>query len=180
MHLSLDGFVAGPNGEMDWIRVDEEMFDYAGRQTDRSDTALYGRVTYQMMDAYWPTAGDKPNASKHDKEHSAWYNTVEKVVLSNSLTQGGPKTRFIAANALAEVKALKQKPGNDIVIFGSPRVCHALMAENLIDEFWLFQNPILLGKGIPMFANIGDRVGLELLETKVFKSGVVGRHYKLA
>src|SRR3954451_2063336 len=85
MHVSVDGFVAGPNGEMDWIHVDEDMFDYAGEQTDNADKALYGRVTYQMMDSYWPTAGDKPNASKHDIQHSQWYNNVEKIVLSRTL-----------------------------------------------------------------------------------------------
>src|SRR5204863_1178783 len=85
MHASLDGFVAGPNGEMDWIKVDDEMFDYAGKRTNESDTALYGRVTYDMMEAYWPTAANQPNASKHDIEHSAWYNQVEKIVVSKSL-----------------------------------------------------------------------------------------------
>jgi dihydrofolate reductase len=85
MHTSLDGFVAGPNGEMDWITVDEEIFDYASGRTNESDTALYGRVTYQMMEAYWPTAADQPGATKHDKEHSAWYNKVLKVVLSKTM-----------------------------------------------------------------------------------------------
>src|SRR5882672_2392038 len=85
MHVSLDGFVAGPNGEMDWIKVDEEIFDYAGYRTNEADTALYGRVTYDMMEGYWPTAADQPNASKHDIEHSKWYKKVEKVVLSRSM-----------------------------------------------------------------------------------------------
>jgi dihydrofolate reductase len=85
MHTTLDGFVAGPNGEMDWINVDDAIFDYAGMLTDQADTALYGRVTYEMMDSYWPTAGDQPNASKHDIQHSDWYNRVTKVVISNSL-----------------------------------------------------------------------------------------------
>ncbi|HWJ28077.1 MAG TPA: dihydrofolate reductase family protein [Flavisolibacter sp.] len=80
MHVSLDGYVAGPNGEMDWITVNEDIFDYAGRRTNEADTALYGRVTYQMMEGYWPTAADHPNASKHDIEHSAWYNKLEKLV----------------------------------------------------------------------------------------------------
>ena len=69
MHVSLDGFVAGPNGEMNWIKVDEEIFDYVGKRIGESDTALYGRVTYDMMEGYWPTAGDGPDASKHDIEH---------------------------------------------------------------------------------------------------------------
>src|SRR5688572_18271817 len=85
MHVTLDDFVAGPNGEMDWITVNEEIFDYAGERTNQADTALYGRVTYEMMQSYWPTAADQPSATKHDIEHSRWYNKVPKVVLSKSL-----------------------------------------------------------------------------------------------
>src|SRR3972149_5829635 len=85
MHTSLDGFVAGPKGEMDWIIVDEGMFDYALKQTDESDIALYGRVTYQMMESYWPTAADNPEATKHDIEHSRWYNSVTKVIISGTM-----------------------------------------------------------------------------------------------
>src|SRR5690349_7313943 len=89
MHTSLDGFVAGANGEMNWIKVDEEIFDFVGTMTEQSDTALYGRVTYEMMEGYWPKAGEQPGASKHDKEHSAWYNSVSKVVLSRTMKQDG-------------------------------------------------------------------------------------------
>ena len=70
MHISLDGFVAGLNGEMDWIKVDEEIFDYVGKRIGEGDTALYGQVTYQMMENYWPAAGTKPEATRHDIEHS--------------------------------------------------------------------------------------------------------------
>src|SRR5690242_8430146 len=97
MHVSLDGFVTGPNGEMDWIKVDDEIFDFAGQRTNESDLALYGRVTWQMMDAYWPTAADQPNASKHDIEHSAWYNQVEKIVVSRTMKgKQLPKTKIIS------------------------------------------------------------------------------------
>src|SRR6476661_7654374 len=89
MHISLDGFVAGPNGEMGWIKVDEEIFDHVGKRIGEGDTALYGRVTYQMMENYWPAAGAKPNASKHDIEHSAWYNKIHKVVLSKTMEEEG-------------------------------------------------------------------------------------------
>ncbi len=85
MHVSLDGFAAGPNGEMNWIKLDNEAFDHVKQLTDESDAAIYGRVTWEMMDNYWPTAGDKPDASKHDKEHSEWYNSIEKFVISKSL-----------------------------------------------------------------------------------------------
>src|SRR5438067_7478247 len=98
MHTTLDGFVAGPNGEMDWIHVDEEIFDYAGKETANADTALYGRVTYEMMQAYWPTAADQPNASKHDIEHSTWYNSVTKVVLSKTMQDSSIKNTVIISD----------------------------------------------------------------------------------
>lgn len=78
LHISLDGFVAGPGGEMDWINFDDEMFDFAGSLTGNAGAALYGRKTFDMMDAYWPAAGNQLNATKHDKEHSAWYKQCTK------------------------------------------------------------------------------------------------------
>jgi dihydrofolate reductase len=178
MHVSLDGFVAGPKGEMNWIHVDEEMFEYSFRQTELSDTGLYGRVTYQMMEAYWPTAGIKSDASKHDKEHSAWYNKVAKVIVSRTMKgENLPNTVIISENLREEILKIKEKPGKDIVIFGSPSTSHALMAEDLIDEFWLFVNPILLGKGIPLFKGIQEARNLKFLSSHIFVSGVVGLHY---
>src|SRR3954470_10090079 len=119
MHTSLDGFVAGLNGEMNWINVDEEMFDFVGTMTEQSDTALYGRVTYEMMQSYWPTAGDEPNASKHDKEHSAWYNKVAKVVLSGTITDTGLQNTKVISNQLSEnINKIKQQDGKNILIFG--------------------------------------------------------------
>ena len=70
MHTSLDAFVAGPNGEMDWIKLDAALFDFVGEMTDKADTAIYGRVTYELMENYWPTAADKPGATKHDEIHA--------------------------------------------------------------------------------------------------------------
>lgn len=179
MHTSLDGFVGGPNGEMDWINVDDDMFEYAGKQTDEADTALYGRVTYEMMESYWPAAGDQPDASKHDKQHSAWYNSVEKAVVSRTLQQEGRrKTRIISDNIPGEIISLKQAEGKNILVFGSPSVVHALMADNLIDHYWLFVNPVLLGQGIPLFRNIKERIKLKRIETITFNSGVVCLHFE--
>jgi dihydrofolate reductase len=181
MHTSLDGFVAGPAGEMDWINVDEELFDYTAGLTDEADTALYGRVTYEMMDSYWPGAGDQPNASKHDIHHSQWYNRVAKVVVSDTMKGSHiPNTRIIGGENLADgIQRLKEEPGNNIQIFGSPTLCHALMEHNLIDEYWLFVNPVLLGEGIPLFKNINNRVALKLANSQAFASGVAGLHYRL-
>ena len=92
MHTSLDGFVASIKGEMNWMHIDEELFDYAGNRTNESDLALYGRKTFEMMEGYWPTAASKPNASRHDIEHSTWYNQVQKIVLSKTLDGSKLKT----------------------------------------------------------------------------------------
>jgi len=179
MHTSLDGYVGGPNGEMDWIQVDEEMFDYAAQRTRAADTALYGRVTYQMMEGYWPTAGNQPNATQHDIEHSQWYNQVEKVVWSKTLPDAKvPKIKMVRNNIADEIKKLKQGAGKDILMFGSPTVAHSLMAENLIDDYWLLVNPVLLGRGIPLFQDVKARTALTLAASKIFASGVVCLHYQ--
>lgn len=178
MHVSLDGFVAGPNREMDWIKLDDEIFDYANNRTKEADMALYGRVTYELMDGYWPTAADQPNASKHDIEHGTWYNQVDKVILSKTMQgQQLPNTIIISDDIEHRIKALKQQAGKEIIIFGSPGASHTLVQYGLIDEFWLFVNPVLLGKGIPLFkeAPITD---LKLVNSKPFPSGVVCLHYQ--
>jgi len=179
IHTSLDGYAAGTKGEMDWIHVDEEIFDYAADRTNKSDTALYGRITYELMESYWPTAADKPGASKHDKEHSAWYKTVNKVILSKSMQgQNLKNTTIISDNIEKHIKELKQKEGKEIIIFGSPSAAHSLMQFDLIDEYWLFVNPVLLGKGIPVFDKISKMIQLKLIASHSFSSGVVCLHYE--
>lgn len=178
MHISLDGFVAGPNGEMDWIKVDEEIFDHVGKRISEGDTALYGRVTYEMMESYWPTAADQPNASKHDIEHSEWYSKVYKVVLSKTIKDSHlANTKVISGNLSENLNEIKQGTGSDILVFGSPTATHALIQQNLIDGYWLFVNPVILGQGIPLFAGINDKVKLKLLTTRQFACGVTELNY---
>ncbi len=179
MHTSLDGFVAGPSGEMNWITATDEIFDFVATMTDKVDTALYGRVTYEMMESYWPEAGKKPNASKHDIEHSAWYGKVPKVVLSKTMSEEGlENTTVISGGLAARINNIKEQPGKNILIFGSPGASHSLLREGLIDEFWLFVNPVLLGEGIPLFKGVQELTKLKLLETKIFSSGVIALHYE--
>jgi len=178
MHMSLDGFVAGPKGEMDWIKVDQEIFDYVGKRISEGDTALYGRVTYRMMENYWPTAADKPGATRHDIEHSKWYKKVHKIVLSKTMNGVSlPNTTVISDNLADRINEIKKEAGKDILLFGSPTATHALMQLNLIDGYWLFVNPIILGKGIPLFAGIKDKATLNLLSTRQFTCGVTEMGY---
>lgn len=179
MHLSLDGFVSGPNGELNWVKVDDEIFDYVGKRISEGDTALYGRVTYQMMENYWPTAGDKPDATKHDIEHSKWYKKVHKVVLSKTIKDAGlTNTKVIGDNLSEQINEIKQQAGPDILLFGSPSATNSLIQLDLIDGYWLFVNPIILGRGIPLFAGIKDKIKLKLLPTtRQFTCGVTELNY---
>jgi len=178
MHISLDGFVAGQNGEMDWIKVDEEIFDYVGKRISKSDTALYGRLTYQMMESYWPTAADHPTASRHDIEHSKWYGKVQKVVLSKTINNAGLiNTEIISENLTDRIKEIKQQTDTEILLFGSPTATHSLIQQNLIDGYWLFVNPVILGRGIPLFVDVKEKIKLSLLDTRQFDCGVTALNY---
>lgn len=179
MHTSVDGFVAGPKGEMNWIKVDDALFDFVATMTEGADTALYGRVTYEMMQSYWPHAGKQPNASKHDKEHSAWYNRVSKVVLSRTLQQSHLQNTQVIGDELSDnINKLKQQDGKNILIFGSPGASQSLLNEGLVDEFWLFVNPIILGQGMPLFKDMAGTTRLTLVESKTFASSVIALHYQ--
>jgi dihydrofolate reductase len=183
VHISLDGFLAGPNGEMDWIKIDEEIFDFVGKRISKGDTAIYGRVTYKMMENYWPTAADKPTATRHDIEHSKWYSKVHKVVLSKTMNAADPvaigltNTTIISDKLSERINEIKQQPGEDILLFGSPTATHSLIQQNLIDGYWLFVNPIILGQGIPLFVDIKDKIKLKLLTTRQFNCGVTELNY---
>lgn len=180
MHISLDGFVAGPNGEMDWIKVDEEIFAHVGNRINQGNTALYGRTTYQMMESYWPTAANNPSATRHDIEHAAWYKKVHKIVLSKTMKDTVlANTTIISDNLSQRINAIKQPGGSEILVFGSPMATHSLIQHNLIDGYWLFVNPIVLGKGIPLFKDIHDKIKLKLETTRQFNSGVTELNYSV-
>lgn len=178
IHTSLDGFVAGLNGELNWIKLDDAMFDFVATMTDQADTALYGRVTYEMMQSYWPTAGEQPNATKHDIEHSTWYNKVSKIVLSKTIHETELNNTKVISDQLSDnINKLKQMEGKNILIFGSPGASQSLSNQGLIDEFWLFVNPLILGQGVPLFKNVTGTTKLKLVESKTFACGVIALHY---
>jgi dihydrofolate reductase len=179
MHVSLDGFVAGPNGEMNWIKIDDEMFEDVGKLTQHADTALYGRITFQMMESYWPTAAETPNPSKHTIEHSRWANESIKIVFSKTLTSTNwQHTVFISDDIPQQMEAFKKQPGKNALLIGSPGVSQVFIQHNLIDEYWLNVNPVILGEGIPLFADKSKQIDLELISQREYKPGVMGLHYQ--
>lgn len=179
MHISLDGFAAGPNGELDWISYDEELEKYAEEVVRTVGAPLYGRVTYQMMESYWPTVLTNPAATRHEIEHAHWVENIPKIVFSKTLEKvEWNNTTLIKDNIAVEISKLKQQPGKDLVIFGSPGLAHTLMRLDLIDEYRLTVNPVILGSGMPVFKDLKDRGELKLLNTKTFGSGVIALHYE--
>lgn len=179
MHMSLDGFAAGPNGELDWVAYDEELEKYAEGIVDSVGTALYGRTTYQMME-YWRTVPSNPDATAHERAHAAWIEAIPKVVVSTTLgSVDWHNTTIIADKVVEEISQLKQQPGKDIVIFGSPSLTQALAQLNLVDEYQLTLSPVLLGNGMQFFAPLTAKQPLQLLSNHSFASGALGLHYKV-
>jgi dihydrofolate reductase len=178
MHVSLDGFAATPNHGLDFLTYDKELEQYADEVVKTVGSPVYGRTTYQLMESYWPTVLRKPDADKHALEHAQWVETVPKIVFSKTLTEvTWNNTQLIKDNIAEEVKKLKQQPGKDLVIFGSPGLATTLINLSLIDEYKLTVHPIILGSGISVFTNNTTKSTLKLVDSKTMKSGVVTLHY---
>ena len=177
-HTSLDGFIAGENGSLDGFEASEENLQFVCSLTEQADAALFGRISYQLLDSYWPTARELPNASKGTIAYSNWYNDATKIVISKSLPKGNlNNTIIISENISKEMKKIKQQPGKDILIFGSASVSQLLIQSDLVDSYWIFINPIIFGKGIALFENIKDQVKLKLLTAKQFPNGEISLNY---
>lgn len=178
MHVSLDGFAADPNRGLDFLSYDKELEQYAEELVKTVGSPVYGRITYQLMESYWPTVLKKPNASGHALEHARWVENVPKIVFSKTLTEvTWNNTRLIKDNIVEEVNKLKEQPGKDLAIFGSPGLASTFMNLGLIDEYKLTVHPIILGNGISAFTNNTRKNTLKLLESKTLKSGVITLHY---
>jgi dihydrofolate reductase len=176
--VTLDGFMAGPQGEIDWNGpyFDEEMGNYIGEQFASVDTILFGRVTYQMFAHYWPHQGMKDDPIFAEK-----MNTLPKIVFSRTLEKAEwNNTRLVKDHVTEEIQGLKQQSGRNIVIDGSPGLIHSLTALGLIDEYRLRVHPIVLGGGIPLFKDIKEPMNLKLVKSQPFRSGVVILHYQPA
>jgi dihydrofolate reductase len=171
--VSLDGFFEGTNKELDWFVVDHEFFEYAKDMLRSADTLLFGRVTYQHMANYWPSAPADEIADK--------MNNLPKIVFSKTLQKVEWKnSRLVQDNIGEEISKLKQQPGKDMVLLGSAKLASELLQLGLIDEYRVILQPVLLGSGNPLFKEIKERIKLKLAGTKSFGSGVVVLYYQQA
>ena len=180
--VTLDGFIAGPKGEMDWIGeiYDEAMSTYENDLVSEADTLLLGRVTYQSFAGSWPHVPDNPNASEDEKEYARKLNAMRKLVFSRTLDSvEWNNSRLVKEVVPEEIEQLKQEPGRDVVIYGSASIVQTLTNHGLIDEYQVLVHPVILGSGKPLFQDIKDQVKLKLVNTKTHPSGVVVLSYQL-
>lgn len=180
-HISLDGFLATSDGGMDWVNVDDELWDYVGPIINACDTAIYGRTTYEMMAAYWPTAADDPDASPHDVEHGRWTASATKLVFSRTLSSApwgaSASATLVRDDVSTALRRLKGESGGDMVVLGSASLAHALIRDGLVDDYRLNVNPVVLGTGLPLFPEMAQPRNLRLVGNRQFASGVLGLHY---
>jgi dihydrofolate reductase len=168
--VTVDGFFAGPKGEIDWHVVDGEFNEYAIGMLNAADTLLFGRVTYQLMASYWPT----PAAVTDDPLIAERMNNLQKFVFSKTQEKLDWNNSELLRDIVAEdIVKMKMQPGKDILIFGSGIIVSAFANLGLIDEYRLTENPVALGKGRTIFNDIRDRIKMKLLRTKNFSSGNV-------
>ncbi len=180
VHTSIDGFVGGVNGEFDGFNASPENLDFVNDLTDEADAALVGRISYEMLERYWPTARDNASASKSEIKYSNWYNDAEKIVLSKSLSKSDlSKTTIISENIADNLLEIKNRNGKNILMFGSPTIFEILNKLNLIDEYWIINYPALFGKGISFFTRAETPKKFKLLSTKQFSNGEIAIHYKV-
>jgi dihydrofolate reductase len=167
-HISLDGFVAGPNGELDAFPHGEENLQFVCHLTGDADAALFGRISYKLLNDYWPAARNHPGATRPEIAYSNWYNDAHKIVVSKTMkNENRNNTTILSENILGEIKKIKEQAGRNILIFGSPSVSQLLMQHSLIDDYWIFVNPVVFGKGIPLFTEL-NKAKFKLLKQNSF------------
>lgn len=181
IHLSLDGFASGPNDELDWISYDDELEQDAHSLHDTTDAVIWGRRTYDLMAGYWLTIPGNPDSTPAELNHARWLDNATKIVVSRTLEQvdwnNATNTILIKDNIAEEINKIKQQPGKDIWFLGSPSLAQTFMQLDLIDEYRINLNPVVLGRGKPLFEGVNRNFPLKLLESKTFKSGVVALRY---
>ncbi len=172
-NVSLDGIAEHTAANA----VDDELLDFFSGLLDETGIGLFGRITYQLMESYWPNIHQEPNATRGELEFADRFNSISKIVFSKSLEKAEwNNTKLIKGDAVEEVKKLKQQPGKNISI-GGILLASSLINAGLVDEYWILIHPVIAGKGRRLFENVNDIKNLKLLETKKFNSGVVVLHY---
>jgi dihydrofolate reductase len=181
-HVTVDGFFAGPNGEIDWFKViekDDEWDKYTHEQSSKSgNTLIFGRTTYEMMKNYWPI----PDAIKNDPGMARVVNNSQKMVFSKTLQNVEEGVNWKNIQLFHEIKPeeiirLKEQKGEDFTILGSGSIVQQFSNLGLIDEYQLVIVPVILGVGKSLFKDV-KKMNMKLLGSRAFKNGIVLLHYQ--
>ena len=178
VQMSVDGCIAGPNGEMDWMvgLLDDEIIKYSYKITEPVDTILLGRKMTDVFISYWLNVMNKPD--------DPWYAfakrmiEIPKVVFTKTLNKSEwINTSIVTGDLIEEVSKIKSQSGRDIVVYGGATFDSSLIKEKLIDEFYLFINPVAIGNGMTIFKNLNEIQKYTLIESKAFECGKVLLRY---
>ena len=176
MGVSLDGFIAGPGGEIDWSTPDEDLHRFHNDQMREVGVHLCGRRLYETM-LHWETVEDDPSATEPVLEFARVWKEVPRIVFSTTLEKVVGNARLASDGAVQELARLNEEPGKDLAV-GGAGLASLLVELDLVDEYRLFVSPIALGGGTPYFPSLRRRIQLELLETRTFASRVVYLRYR--
>jgi dihydrofolate reductase len=177
MSVSLDGFFEGPNRELDWQMVDDELHNHFNQLLGAMGAFLDGRVTYELMAGFWPTADTDPSSTGPMVEFARIWREMPKIVYSRTLERADWNATVLRDVVAEEVRELKAQPGGDLVLGGAD-LAATFMRHDLIDEYRLYVHPIVIGQGKPMFQPSGAKLQLRLAETRTFGNGVVLLRYE--
>ncbi len=170
MGVSLDGFIAGPDGEIDWGVPDKELHRFHNEQALETGAHLCGRRLYETM-LYWENVEENPSTSELELEFARTWKAMPKIVFSKTLENVEGNYRLVRGGVAEEVAKLKEQPGKDVDV-GGAGLASTLIKLGLIDEYRLFISPVVLGGGTPYFPAVDERINLELVETQTFGSRV--------
>ncbi|MEV7137087.1 dihydrofolate reductase family protein [Streptomyces tauricus] len=176
MSVSLDGFFEGPNREIDWHLVDDELHQHLNERIGALGGFLTGRVSHELMAQYWPTADQDPDSSEVVREFAAIWRNMPKVVYSRTLDKADWNATVVREVAPDVIRALKEQPGGDLAV-GGAELAAEFRRHDLIDEYLIYVHPVLLGHGRPLFRDTDALAHLRLVESRAFGNGVVLLHY---
>ena len=179
MSASLDGYVVGPDGRFDWTAPDAEVFRFWIDEIRGIGVHLMGRRLYETM-LYWETADQDPSLDDAEREWTALWKPLSKVVFSTTLSEVQGNARLASRGLAAEIERLRAEPGEGEIAIGGATLAAQAAALDLIDEYRVMVHPVLVGGGVPFFPRQERRVDLELVETRTFSSSVVYLRYRVA
>ncbi len=177
MSVSLDGYFEGPDHDLSWQLVDEELHGHFNDWLGTTGGFLGGRVTHELMAGYWPTADEDPAASPKVAEFAGIWREMPKIVYSKTLDRAGWNTEVRADVDPDEIRAMKEQPGGDLALGGAD-LAATFRRLGLIDEYRIYVHPVLAGAGSRLFESAGARTPLTLAQTRTFGNGVVLLRYE--